>query len=99
MPDFKFINFSSENKIAIISINNPPANALSSKVMEELEESVDTVLKDKEIKAAIIKGTGDVIFVAGADIKEIADITDAKTGQDLTAKGQAVLNKIENSGS
>ena len=97
MPDYKFINFSSENKIAIIAINNPPANALSSKVMEELEESVDAVLNDEEIKVAIITGTGGVIFVAGADIKEIADITDAKTGQALTAKGQSVLNKIENS--
>ena len=97
MPDFKFINFSSENKIAIIAINNPPANALSSKVMEELDDSVDAVLKDDDIKVAIITGTGGVIFVAGADIKEIANIENAAKGQELTAKGQAVLNKIEQS--
>ena len=97
MPGFKFINFSSENKIAIIAINNPPANALSSKVMEELDDSVDAVLKDDDIKVAIITGTGGVIFVAGADIKEIANIENAAKGQELTAKGQAVLNKIEQS--
>ena len=97
MSDFKFINFSSENKIAIIAINNPPANALSSKVMEELEESIDKVLKDEEIKAAIITGTGGIIFVAGADIKEISNIENAALGQELTEKGQAVLNKIEQS--
>lgn len=97
MPDFKLINYSVENKVAVIAINNPPANALSSKVMEELEESIDAVLKDEEVKAAIITGTGAVIFVAGADIKEIAGINDAATGQALTAKGQAVFNKIEQS--
>lgn len=97
MPDFKFINFSTENKIAIIAINNPPANALSSKIMEELDESIEIVLKDEEIKVAIITGTGGVIFVAGADIKEIATIENTAKGQELTTKGQAVLNKIEKS--
>lgn len=97
MPDFKFIGFSTENKIALIAINNPPANALSSKIMEELDESIEIVLKDEEIKAAIITGTGGVIFVAGADIKEIATIENAAKGQELTARGQAVLNKIEQS--
>ncbi len=95
MPDFKFISYSSEDNIAIIALNNPPANALSSQLMEELDQTVDTILEDDSIKAAIITGTGGVIFVAGADIKEIATIEDAVKGQELTGKGQAVLNKIE----
>lgn len=97
MSDFKFISFSSENKIAIIAINNPPANALSSKVMEELNETIEIIQKDDDIKVAIITGTGSVIFVAGADIKEISAIENAAIGKELVRKGQNILNKIEQS--
>jgi enoyl-CoA hydratase len=83
-----------EDNVATVTINNPPMNALTGAVMAELESVVDRIAKDPEIKTVVITGTGNM-FVAGADIREIAGISSGKAGAEITAKGQAILNKIE----
>ena len=64
-----------EDQISIITINRPKAlNALNSKVLEELDltlESIDT----NKIRAVIITGSGEKSFVAGADIAEMSTLT------------------------
>lgn len=63
-----------ENNIATITISRPQAlNALSTKVLEELSEALNTVNSDKNIYALIITGDGEKSFVAGADIAEMKD--------------------------
>ena len=60
-----------ENGIFTITINRPDKlNALNSTVLNELEEAVQRVYDDEDIKAAIITGQGAKAFVAGADISE-----------------------------
>ena len=85
-----------DDKVATIVIDHPPANTLSTPVMQELDKIIDEVNSNAEIKAAVITGAG-MFFIAGADINEIFTIKNAKQGEDLTLTGQAVLNKMENS--
>lgn len=57
------------NDIAVITINNPPVNALSHNLRSKLSDALDSISKNNEVKAAVIIGTGRT-FCAGADIKE-----------------------------
>ena len=63
------VQFTTNHGIAIITINNPPVNALSPGVPEGISESIDRINNDAEIHAAVLIGGGRT-FVAGADIKE-----------------------------
>jgi enoyl-CoA hydratase len=86
-----------ENNVYIITINRPDKlNALNKTVIEELGAAIDEVCNNKEIKSAIITGSGTKAFVAGADISEFVSL-DGKAGKALAQKGQdLVFSKIEN---
>lgn len=88
---------SSDKNIFTITINRPDKlNALNKTVIEELSSVIDEVIKNKEIKSAIITGAGPKAFVAGADISEFLTL-DANGGKALAQRGQdLVFNKIEN---
>jgi enoyl-CoA hydratase len=90
----QFVNDVVEDHVATVTINNPPMNALTVAVMAEMESVIDKIAKDPGVKTVVITGAGNM-FVAGADIKEIAGISSGKAGAEITAKGQAILNKIE----
>ncbi|MBI3595594.1 MAG: enoyl-CoA hydratase/isomerase family protein [Nitrospirae bacterium] len=90
----QYIRYEIENGVATVTLDNPPANALSSALLEELDQVIEELGRKAEAKAVVITGAGK-IFAAGADIKEIADIDSAKRGQQLTARGQAIMNRIE----
>jgi 3-hydroxyacyl-CoA dehydrogenase len=63
-----------DGDIAVITINNPPVNALSPGVPEGIAEALERIVKDDEVRAVVLMGAGKT-FVAGADIKEFAKIT------------------------
>src|ERR1700723_509954 len=80
--------------IAIITINNPPVNALSPGVPEGIGDAIDQIAKDPSVKAAVLIGGGKT-FIAGADIKEFEKMTSGKT--ERGAGLLPLLLKIENS--
>ena len=63
--------------IAVITINNPPVNALSPGVPEGIGEAIEQIEKDASVRAAVLIGGGRT-FVAGADIKEFGKMTSGK---------------------
>ncbi len=68
------IKLTKDNDVAIITIDNPPVNALSPGVTEGISAAIDAINTDPAIKAAVIIGAGRT-FVAGADIKEFGKMT------------------------
>ena len=68
------VQISKDGEIAVITINNPPVNALSPGVPEGIAEAIDSIAADNQVKAAVLIGAGKT-FVAGADIKEFGKIT------------------------
>lgn len=63
-----------QGHVSIITINREKAlNALSTAVLNDLEEAVNTVAADKETYCVVITGAGSKSFVAGADIAEMKD--------------------------
>lgn len=65
-----------QGHVSIITINREKAlNALSTEVLQDLEEVVKTVEADADTYCAVITGAGTKSFVAGADIAEMKDKT------------------------
>ncbi len=87
------VQLTKENGIAIITINNPPVNALSPGVPEGISAAVDEIDQDEGIKAAVRIGGGRT-FVAGADIKEFGKMTSGKATRGEGFK--PLLLRVEN---
>jgi enoyl-CoA hydratase len=83
-----------EEAIAQVTINNPPANALATPVMEEIDRQFAELSQNPGVKAIVFTGAG-AAFISGADIREIGTLGSARQGEAVTARGQAILNRIE----
>src|ERR1700689_5929996 len=66
----KLVNLTTQDGVAVITINNPPVNALSPGVPEGLLAALDVAEEDPLVRAVVIIGGGRT-FIAGADIKEL----------------------------
>jgi len=87
-----------ETGIALVTINRPEKrNALSRAVVKELGAAFDCVAEDSGVRAAIVTGAGDVAFVAGADIGELAGLSGVEMRQ-YSLDGQRVLRRLETAG-
>jgi 3-hydroxyacyl-CoA dehydrogenase len=73
------VQLSRQDGIGIITIDNPPVNALSPGVPESIAACVDQVNADPELSAAVVIGAGRT-FIAGADIREFVKITSGEGG-------------------
>lgn len=96
MENYQFILFNVENQIATLTINNPKSlNALNQATLEEIEDAVSSI-QSGSIMASflIITGAGDKAFVAGADIKEMADKT-AMEAREFSKLGNRVFMLID----
>src|SRR4051812_24827128 len=60
-----------EDRVAVLTIENPPVNALSVAVQEQLRDAVARAAEDSGVDAIVLIGAGNT-FIAGADIKNLA---------------------------
>jgi len=91
----QFLTFTVDSKVATVVINNAPVNALSEAVLKELEATFDELKVNKDVKVIVLTGTGPV-FVAGADLKMVAQIQSEEDGKKAAGLGQRIFSKIEN---
>src|SRR5690625_2285772 len=88
------VSYEKQNQIATITIQQPPMNALSRAVLNDLNDCLDQIEADQDIKVVVIQGEGDH-FSAGADIKEFMTISDKKAYQKLSEQALKVFDRIE----
>ncbi|WLR46078.1 enoyl-CoA hydratase [Halobacillus litoralis] len=84
-----------KGNVAEITIQSPPANALSSSILQDLSKELDQIESNPSVKAILLKGEGR-FFSAGADIKEFTSLQGADDYKGLAAKGQQLFSRIEN---
>jgi enoyl-CoA hydratase len=85
-----------ENNILTVTINRPDKlNALNKDVFTDLNNVLNAMEGNAEIKSAIITGAGSKAFVAGADITEFAGLSKGDA-MALAQRGQDVFFRIEN---
>ena len=80
MSEPQRVRVSLEDRGAVLTIANPPANSLDTPILDQLERSFEEVLAQEQVKVVIITGQGHLAFSAGADIKELAGLKDAREG-------------------
>jgi 3-hydroxyacyl-CoA dehydrogenase len=71
------VRITKDNEIAIVTIDNPPVNAISPAVQAGIAEAIDQINGDSSIEAAVLIGAGRT-FIAGADINEFVKMTSGK---------------------
>ncbi len=80
-----------DGAIAVLTIDNPPANAVSRAVITGLRSAVAEIARgDSGVRAAVLTGSGERFFAAGADIKEFQTL-----GADNIDAGQALTLEME----
>ena len=85
------------DNILTVTIHRPDKlNAINKDVMSELGEVITEIYSNNDIRSAIITGSGQKAFVAGADITEFQGLT-AEEGQTLSAKGHDIFFRIASS--
>ncbi len=83
------------NHVLVITINRPDKlNAINNQVMSDLYQVMNEVYNNPGIKSAIITGSGNKAFVAGADISEFTGLG-RQEGKALAKKGQDIFKRIE----
>ncbi len=88
------LSCSVEESVATLTINHPPANTLTARMLDELEAAFGALAKDDTVKAVIVTGAGR-FFIAGADIRALAAIASAQEGERMALRAQAIGDEIE----
>ncbi len=90
----EFLTWKVEENVAIVTINRPPANALSRQLIQEVNEMLNAVEHDDSVRVIVIHGEGR-FFSAGADIKEFTEVTSGEEFSKLAKNGQEVFERFE----
>jgi enoyl-CoA hydratase len=99
MMSFKFQTLKVETNgdgVWILKVNRPEAmNALNSQVLNEFAEFFRTIgeMDYENARALIITGEGEKAFVAGADIREISELSEDQA-QGFAERGQSIFHEI-----
>ena len=91
MP-YETLQVSREDTYAVVTLNRPPANAISERLVQDVNAVLDEFIEDDGVRSLILTGAGDKIFCAGADLGS------AFSGGNVDVFirfGNSVLRKIE----
>ncbi|QFT90115.1 putative enoyl-CoA hydratase [Bacillus sp. THAF10] len=91
----EYLQWNVEDKIATITLNKAPANALSSVVLKELTLLLDDLKNQEDVRVVVLHGEGR-FFSAGADIKEFTTVETGEAFTELAKFGQDLFEKMEN---
>lgn len=82
-----------DNHIGLITLNRPEsANAMSRKLLVELNEQITKLNQDPAIRCVILTGGGIKAFCAGADLKERNDMSETEVIETVQLIGETVSN-------
>ncbi len=87
------VEFTRIGAVGVITIDNPPVNALSQGVRQGLMEGLERALGDGGVKAMVIAGAGRN-FIAGADIREFGKPPQAPSLREVIAVLEASAKPV-----
>ncbi len=85
----QLVRFEREQDVAVVTIENPPVNALSPGVPEGLKAAIEQANADAEVHSIVVIGSGRT-FIAGADVNEFGKSTSDRYLASLVAAVNAV---------
>src|SRR5215210_7488203 len=69
------VQYTTMEGIALLTLNDPPANTYSYEMMHELDRSILKARMDESVNVIIITGQGEKFFCAGANIQMLSEVT------------------------
>jgi enoyl-CoA hydratase/carnithine racemase len=69
------VQYRAEEGIALLTLNDPPANTYSYEMMQELDRSILRARMDESVHVIILTGQGEKFFCAGANIQMLTSVT------------------------
>ena len=82
--------------VAVLTIDNPPVNALGAEVWNAVDAAVARANADSAAVAIVLTGAGRT-FVAGADIRVFEQLTTIERAMERSASTHAMLCRLEDS--
>ncbi|HYQ68397.1 enoyl-CoA hydratase-related protein, partial [Actinophytocola sp.] len=70
----EFVRLEVDSGVGTIRLDRPPMNALNRQVQEEIRAAAQEAARRDDVRAVIVYG-GEKVFAAGADIKEMAELS------------------------
>jgi enoyl-CoA hydratase/carnithine racemase len=71
----KLVEYKAQDRIAFLTLNDPPANTYSYEMMGELDRSILRARMDESVNVIVITGQGEKFFCAGANIQMLSSVT------------------------
>lgn len=71
----RLVEYRVEDGVAIIRLNDPPANTYSYEMMRQLDEAILQARFDPTVHVLVLTGAGEKFFCAGANIRQLAEMT------------------------
>jgi enoyl-CoA hydratase len=90
----EYLKWSNQDRVATITLERPPANALSSGLLRELSQVLDEIEGNDDVRVIVIHGEGR-FFSAGADIKEFTTVDSSEGFSKLGKFGQDLFDRME----
>ncbi len=69
------VEYRTEGGLAILELNDPPANTYTYEMMRQLDEAILTARMDDDVQVIILRGKGEKFFSAGANIQMLSEVT------------------------
>ncbi|HJZ13288.1 MAG TPA: enoyl-CoA hydratase-related protein [Acidobacteriota bacterium] len=88
------VEYHSEEGMAFLTLNDPPANTYSYEMMRQLDDAILQARFDPAVHVLILTGAGDKFFCAGADIKMLTSVT-AEFKYYFCLHANEALNRLE----
>src|SRR5215467_1755821 len=73
--DRELVEYEVNDGIALVTLNDPPANTYSYEMMQQLDRAILAARMDDAVQVIVITGKGEKFFCAGADIRMLSDVT------------------------
>ena len=90
----EFVRYDVKDRVALLTIDNPPVNALGLGVWEAIDEAVARAGTDAAVDAMVLIGAGST-FVAGADIKIFETLKTREQSLARSGRTHAMLKRLE----
>ena len=71
----QLVNYQAAAGVAILTLNDPPANTYSYEMMRQLDASILAARMDETVQVIVITGSGEKFFCAGADVRMLGQVT------------------------
>src|SRR5213075_139356 len=75
MTERKLIEYTSSEGVAVLTLNDPPANTYSYEMMQQLDARILEARMDESVQVILITGSGEKFFCAGANIQMLSEVT------------------------